>query len=167
MAAVATGSTAPQGPMFKASSTKVPEQVGPNSTTDIASSAELDITVAPKTSFGAVVSEELSAIDETKPCVQSVTSSAASDGTDEKNNLSRPEQEAQQPNPDSSHHKLGIKSKLRGLADRYVSCLQGIDGRSDMRGTVIAGSHGAAVYGSQPFRTDQAVESSDNEATDK
>jgi hypothetical protein len=152
--------------MFRASPTKVPEQIGPSSMTNIASSTGLDTTVAPKSSSGAVIPEELSAIDETKPCVQSVTSCAAH-GLDEKTNSSRPDQEMQQPNPDSSsHHKLGIKSKLRGLADRYVSCLQGIDNRSDMRGNVIAGSHGAAVYGSEPFRTDQAAETSDKVTTD-
>lgn len=128
--------------------------------TNIARSTELGTTVAPNTSSGALIPESLSAIDETKPCVQSVTSCAA-DGPDEKTNPSRPDQEKQQPNPDSSHHKLGIKSKLRGLADRYVSCLQGIDDRSDMRGNVIVGTHGAAVYGSEPFRTDQEAESSD------
>lgn len=128
--------------------------------TNIASSTELDTTVAPKTSSAALIPEELSAIDETKPCVQSVTVSAA-DGLGEKTNPNRPDQQAkqQQPNPDSSH-KLGIKSKLRGLADRYVSCLQGIDDRSDMRSNVAVGTHGAPVFGSEPFRTDQAAETS-------
>lgn len=149
--------------MFTASPTdKVSEQIGPDSMTNIASSTGLDTTIAPKSSSGALIPEELSAIDETKPCVQSVTSCAAHGLDDEKTNYpSRADQEMQQPNPDSSHHKLGIKSKLRGLADRYVSCLQGIDNRSDMRGNVSVGTHGAAVYGSEPFRTDQAAQSSD------
>lgn len=56
-----------------------------------------------------------------------------------------------------SRQKVSVKSRLRGLADRYVACLHAIDGSGDMRGN-IGGGH-AFVYSGEPFRTD--VTSSD------
>lgn len=141
--------------MTKAS-TRVHDAHTETSTLDVARAAE-------KKKFGAL--PELSAIDETKSeeSAQSAYYSCADGAFRERRktgdgaclgsgDLPKLQQQGFRP-----RQKVSVKSRLRGLADRYVSCLHAIDGRGDMRCN-MGGGH-TFVYSSEPFRTD--VTSSD------
>lgn len=121
----------------------------------------LDVDIAAEKKFGAL--PELSAIDETKAESAQSAYSCADGGLRERRKtgdgacLGSGDLPKLQQQGFRSKQKVSVKSRLRGLADRYVSCLHAIDGSGDMRCN-MGGGH-AFVYSAEPFRTD--VTSSD------
>ena len=116
----------------------------------------LDVDIAAEKKFGALL--ELSAIDETKAeSAQSVYSCADGSSRERRKTgdgacLGSSDLPKLQQQGCRSRQKVSVKSRLRALADRYVSCLHAIDGSGDMRGN-MGGGH-AFVYRAEPFRTD-------------
>lgn len=92
----------------------------------------------------------LPAIDETKPCVE-----AEADVESKENG----EWRVCSP-PESLCHKKCMKDRLKGLTNKYVSCLQAVDGAGDMRG--FAGGGGPTmVHGPQAFESPAVSPASD------
>lgn len=92
----------------------------------------------------------LPVIDETKPCLD-----VDVDVDSEENG----EWRVGSP-PESPCRKKCMKDRLKGLADKYVSCLQAVDGAGDMRG--FAGGGGPTMlHGPQPFESATTSPASD------
>lgn len=53
-------------------------------------------------------------------------------------------------------HK-GVKGKIRGLKDKYVSCLQAVDGGKDLRGCAASGGGPALAIHVTPIPFDNAT----------
>ena len=88
-------------------------------------------------------------IDETQPCMD------VDVDVDSKENG-----EWRVGSPESPCRKKCMKDRIRGLADKYVSCLQALDGAGDMRG--FAGGGGPIiVHDPQPFESSSSSPSSD------
>ncbi|KAG0560034.1 hypothetical protein M758_10G143300 [Ceratodon purpureus] len=92
----------------------------------------------------------LPVIDETKPCLDVDHATSKQNG----------EWRVGSPPDQSLCRKKCMKDRLKGLADKYVSCLQAVDGAGDMRG--FAGGGGPTmVPGSQPFESATTSPASD------
>nr|PNR35772.1 hypothetical protein PHYPA_021622 [Physcomitrium patens] len=91
--------------------------------------------------------ENLPTVDETQPCLPRLDVDAGRKKEDnaEEANLEN------SPQLSSPHEKKGMRDRLRGLADKYVSCLHAIDGGTgDLRGCGGTGSP-TVVPAPQPF----------------